>query len=130
MRKTSGKKNGSGDPAISFTSIYSVKIRSQSLSIVHSTPRPTLIHRPQSGCPASESKPKSGGNMKKIKGARTKPSWHPPHKTCNAKSKHLIYLHGLTLSFFFLTISMNTRQKTSGQLGKVGRRFFVECSWK
>jgi len=35
----------------------------------------------------------------KDQGAQTKPSRHPPHKTCNAKSKHLIYLRGLTLSF-------------------------------
>ena len=62
----------------------------------------------------------------KDQGAQTKPSRHPPHKTCNAKSKHLIYLHGLTLSFF-LTISMNTRQKTSAQLCQVARRLGGYC---
>ena len=36
-----------------------------------------------------EHKPKSGGNTKKIKGARTKPSRHPLHKTCNAKKQSL-----------------------------------------
>ena len=73
-----------------------------------------------------EHKPKSRGNTKKIKGARTKPSRHPPHKTCNAKSKHLIYPHGLTLSFFMI-ISMNTRQKTSAQLCQVARRLGGYC---
>ena len=78
-----------------------------------------------------EHKPKSGGNTKKIKGARTKPSRHPPHKTCNAKSKHLIYPHGLTLSFFMI-ISVNTRQKTSAQLCQVARRLGGYCrsNWR
>ena len=73
-----------------------------------------------------EHKPKSGLNTKKIKGARAKPSRHPPHKTCNTKSKHMIYLHGLTLSFFMI-ISMNICQKTSAQLCQVARRLGGYC---